>query len=158
MILYHLHNPAAPLYPCKCSKCNIDIGSEYFHCEICVSFDLCRYCYDNEHHEHEMHHMDGITFDKIFPSMSLIEILEILGHMSECSDTNCSSKNHRMEFVAYLDHIKQCKFKQCQSCSSYSRILNVHTMKCHDNNCLIPKCHSQRSINRARTVILSLSE
>eukprot|EP00924_Labyrinthula_sp_SR-Ha-C_P013817 snap_masked-scaffold_5-processed-gene-14.22-mRNA-1 protein AED:0.37 eAED:0.37 QI:0/-1/0/1/-1/1/1/0/1300 len=69
MLLYHLHNPAAPAHLYTCNSCGNDIiGLFRFSCSVCHEFSQCAACFNRLGHSHAM--------NKLIISKGLVETIE----------------------------------------------------------------------------------
>jgi E1A/CREB-binding protein len=173
MVLYHMHDPAAPKFLSQCGACYREIthGVRH-HCESCSNFDLCDECYkpvttglwarkDKRFAHDESHNFTPIDMETPSESKtqrqerrkSIKAHLELLEHCGTCSGRpKCTSSNcHRMRGL--FTHLRTCKLtyrKGCKTCSRFIALLSMHAKQCsvrHSEHCKIPFCDPIRERN-----------
>jgi len=157
MILYHLHNPAAPKILQQCGACYREIthGIRY-HCQKCSNFDLCQDCYkpiisgawaqrDPRFAHDKTHSFKRINMDdKSNPQFhseerakNLDEHLKLLVHATTCTiigKSKCTvPRCHQMKQL--LHHLRTCTIAQKNTCTVCTRVLSLLSM--HAKQCNI---------------------
>ena len=149
MLLYHLHNPKAPLYVHTCNECQQDIlGDCRFNCSVCPDFDLCARCYRHVNHIHRLKRIpvdvSGTADEKSNKEdrkkRSLALFLESLVHATSCK--GCSRPECR-KMKELLAHRNVCKVRASGGCDTCQRILcllQIHAKQCKDDSCKVLYC------------------
>lgn len=175
MVLFQLHNPAAPKFLQQCGACYRDIthGIRY-HCNNCSNFDLCEDCYQpvtsglwakrdprfahDERHTFEPVNMEepGDTTKSTDREKSLKAHVELLEHAAacggapECPLQNCQRMKEKFE------HVRSCDVRPKKDCKVCSRVLSLcamHARLCGEEGaCQVPFCDRIRDrYRRLRT-------
>lgn len=171
MVLFQLHNPAAPRFLQQCGACYRDITHGIrFHCTTCSNFDLCQECYDpvtsgewakkdprfshDKTHKFESIDMEATEESKKSRDERLISLkahIELLEHAATCSGApTCTSLNCQ-RLKKKLSHVETCTVKPKKDCKVCTRILSlcaVHSRLCTSSTpCPIPFCDRLRERN-----------
>ena len=172
MVLFQLHNPAAPLFLRQCGSCYRDIThGTRFHCNDCSNFDLCQECYEpvtsgrwaerDPRFGHDKAHMftpiDMEASTQTGSSReerqeSLKAHVALLEHVGTCLGApGCSLQNcQRMKKL--LDHVSSCEVKpksECRICTRLLSLCAIHSRKCTvGGSCPVPFCDRIREQNK----------
>lgn len=134
LLLYKLHMQRH--YVCK--ACNEKIFTSW-HCTVCCDFDLCKNCYGEGKHPHQMkqrylyNDRANVYKERLRNSLSFIQ------HVHECTSDKCEVKRCR-NFKNYLPHHwKYCILKgvRCWQCSTLMEVLKDHAKACKNDQCQI---------------------
>lgn len=163
MVLYHLHNPAAPSFVHTCNNCGefITTGRRWA-CQTCQTtdeFDLCDKCHGiqsvvNSHPHQLMPYSTTGSADRNMVdedaaarderNKSVMMHMRLLVHASECAEAKCESKNcHKMK--ALLRHGARCTVRAtggCHVCKRIWALLQIHARQCRmrREQCPVPRC------------------
>ena len=160
MVLYHLHNPAAPAFVCTCNVCGQEIqpGTGY-RCYDCSDYDVCERCIraPNFSHPHPLKRVgepkDGaaaggpLVAARSQRSEQLRRTMQLLVHSSMCNDPNCQSQNCKRVKMLFK-HGLECKVKYqggCNLCRRMWALLQIHAKSCRVENCPVPRCMDLRA-------------
>lgn len=151
MILYHLHNPIGSNAGTFCSLCLKDTGADpRWMCEICPEFSVCSSCYQRHNascHNHTLkhHQSTAIRGTEIKMEEMVKQLLDVLLHASQCHTTMshpCAYPN--CEILRRLfSHAHACNIRVaggCRHCKKTWFILLMHSRRCKDRCCGIPRC------------------
>jgi E1A/CREB-binding protein len=171
MILFQLHNPAAPLFLQQCGACYRDIthGVRH-HCNECSNFDLCQECYEpvtsglwakrDSRFEHDKSHtftpvdmeaLGDTEKSRENRQKTLKAHTALLEHAGTCQGApGCSLQNcQRMKKL--LDHVRSCEIKPKTDCRICTRLLSlcaIHARACTvRGTCPVPFCDRIRERN-----------
>lgn len=149
LLLYKLHMERH--YVCK--ACNEKMRTSW-HCTVCCDFDLCRNCYSEGKHPHQMKqrylYNDRLNAYK----EGLRNSLSFIQHAHECKKEKCEV-NGCKNFKKYLrDHWKYCIVKdvRCWQCSALLEVLKDHARGCKNDQCQILLCTFLKKKLRQRAV------
>ena len=160
MVLYHLHNPAAPAFVCTCNVCGQEIepGTGY-RCYDCSDYDVCERCIraPNFSHPHPLKRVgepkEGVglcnqqSAARSQRSEQLRRTMQLLVHTSQCKDPNCGSQNCKRVKMLFK-HGLECKVKYqggCNLCRRMWALLQIHAKSCRVENCPVPRCLDLRA-------------
>jgi E1A/CREB-binding protein len=156
MVLYHLHNPAAPSFVHSCNVCAKEVTQVRFQCTVCPDFDMCMDCAKTnkgrcpKSHQLKrinMQHdaMTALTTEQRQSRARSISLhMQLLEHASGCMIKDCPSHNcSKMKNL--LRHGATCKIRATGGCSICRRIwalLQIHARQCKDvsGKCPVPRC------------------
>ncbi|XP_057817200.1 histone acetyltransferase HAC1 isoform X2 [Cryptomeria japonica] len=153
MILYHLHNPAAPAFASTCNVCERDIETgQGWRCDTCVDFDICRSCYHNDKflgHPHKLiAHPSIIEYNaqnreaRQQRIVQLRKMLDLMVHASRCYSSQCQYPNCR-KVKGLFRHGTQCKIRAsggCPHCKKMWYLIQLHGRACKESKCRVPHC------------------
>ncbi|KNA23368.1 hypothetical protein SOVF_025270 isoform B [Spinacia oleracea] len=164
MILYHLHHPNGSNAGTSCGLCLKDIISAdpRWMCEICPEFNVCSSCYEKRGafcHNHTLMHHPSTAIRKTEVKMEELvkQLLDVLLHASRCQTTTnhpCSYPNCVI-LRRLFSHAHACSIRVaggCRHCKKTWFILLMHSRKCKDSSCGIPRCMELK--NHARRIEL----
>ncbi|XP_010929436.2 probable histone acetyltransferase HAC-like 1 isoform X1 [Elaeis guineensis] len=178
MVLYHLHNPAAPAFVTTCNVCQHDIETgQGWHCETCTDFDVCNACYQKDggvDHPHKLTNNPSIA-DRDAQNQEarekrvqqLRKMLDLLVHASQCRSPHCPYPNCR-KVKGLFRHGILCKIRAsggCQMCKKMWYLLQIHSRACKESNCHVPRCKDlkehmrrlqQQSESRRRAAVMEM--
>ncbi|WOL02901.1 histone acetyltransferase HAC1-like isoform X2 [Canna indica] len=158
MILFHLHNPTAPVFTFSCALChkNIDSGQNW-HCMICQGYHLCDSCYHRKGASHHMHQLvrDATTADRTLkPKQQSYEkiqiVLDVLLHASKCEAPGCTFV-YCLKVKKLFFHSRNCKVRShggCPSCKKIWLLLQRHACACQELDCPVPRCKDLKDYMR----------
>ncbi|KAG1361840.1 histone acetyltransferase HAC1 [Cocos nucifera] len=153
MVLYHLHNPAAPAFVTTCNICQQEIETgQGWRCETCTDFDVCNACYQKDggvDHPHKLTNHPSIA-DRDAQNQEarqkrvqqLRKMLDLLVHASQCRSSHCPYPNCR-KVKSLFRHGILCKTRAsggCQLCKKMWYLLQIHSRACKESNCHVPRC------------------
>ncbi|XP_008804273.1 histone acetyltransferase HAC1-like isoform X1 [Phoenix dactylifera] len=153
MVLYHLHNPAAPAFVTTCNICQHDIETgQGWRCETCTDFEVCNACYQKDggvDHPHPLTNNPSIA-DRDAQNQEarekrvqqLRKMLDLLVHASQCRSPHCPYPNCR-KVKGLFRHGMHCKTRAsggCQMCKKMWYLLQIHSRACKESNCHVPRC------------------
>ncbi|KAI3505620.1 hypothetical protein L1887_27753 [Cichorium endivia] len=153
MVLYHLHNPTAPLFLMTCNKCHLDVETlQGWRCEVCPKFNVCNNCYYNDggvDHPHKLinypsnDERDAQNKEaRQLRVVQLREMLDLLVHASQCRSSLCQYANCE-DVKGLFRHGMQCKvraFGGCHLCKKTLYLLQLHAQACKESQCHVPQC------------------
>jgi len=159
MVLWHLHNRAAPKFVQQCVSCSQEIVSgKRYHCNSCPDYDLCETCYKDPKTNrgsctHKLQEIkvesegqlesNGLTeTQRKQRQRNLMLHIQLIEHASGCTSPSCTSKNCA-KMKEYLQHARTCKTKVvggCRICKRIWTLLRIHAQKCKKPVCPIPQC------------------
>ena len=165
MVLYLLHNPAAPKFLQQCGACYLDIthGTRY-HCDQCPDFDLCQECYepvttglwakrDARFAHDKSHKFTAYDMEATAESLAAREQrqkalkghIALLEHTGRCAGPPACSLQNCDRMKGFFRHVQDCNTKPKKDCRICSRLLSlcaVHARTCtaRGGNCPIPFC------------------
>ncbi|KAG6494386.1 probable histone acetyltransferase HAC-like 1 isoform X1 [Zingiber officinale] len=177
MILYHLHNPAAPAFVTTCNVCHRDIESGLgWRCESCPDFDVCNDCYKKGgiDHPHKLtNHPSMADRDaqnkeaRAKRVLQLRKMLDLLVHASQCRSPQCQYPNCR-KVKGLFRHGIQCRTRAsggCVLCKKMWYLLQIHSRACKESECSVPRCRDlkehlrrlqQQSDSRRRAAVMEM--
>ncbi|KRY07386.1 Histone acetyltransferase [Trichinella patagoniensis] len=125
---------------CACCK-----GTDaIFHCTICVKFDLCRACYENSNHKHNMEPMKAVSIHEYtahcaspISSECISRMKEEEEHYRHCPDNDCSMFYCR-KIKRILDHVLIChRSVNCKYYRQFLKLRSLHAEHCHAKYCIV---------------------
>lgn len=171
MVLFQLHNPAAPLFLQQCGACYRDIthGVRY-SCNNCSKFDLCEDCYKpvtsglwakrDSRFEHDPSH----TFTPIDMEVSIDSAMSqedrqkalkahcaLLEHAGDCPGAPACSLQNCQKMKKLFNHVRSCEIKpksDCRICTRLISLCAIHARTCKiADSCPVPFCDRIRDRN-----------
>lgn len=171
MVLFQLHNPAAPLFLQQCGACYRDIthGVRY-NCNNCSKFDLCEECYKpvtsglwakrDSRFEHDPSH----TFTPIDMEVSADSAMNqedrqralkahcaLLEHAGSCEGAPACSLQNCQKMKKLFNHVRTCEIKpknDCRICTRLISLCAIHARTCIiAGSCPVPFCDRIRDRN-----------
>ena len=171
MVLFQLHNPAAPLFLQQCGACYRDIthGVRY-SCNNCSKFDLCEDCYKpvtsglwtkrDSRFEHDPSH----TFTPIDMEVSIDSAMSqedrqkalkahcaLLEHAGDCPGAPACSLQNCQKMKKLFNHVRSCDIKpksDCRICTRLVSLCAIHARTCKvADSCPVPFCDRIRDRN-----------
>jgi hypothetical protein len=171
MVLFQLHNPAAPLFLQQCGACYRDIthGVRY-SCNNCSKFDLCEDCYKpvtsglwakrDSRFEHDLSH----TFTPIDMEVSIDSAMShedrqkalkahcaLLEHAGDCQGAPVCSLQNCQKMKKLFNHVRSCDIKpktDCRICTRLISLCAIHARTCEvADSCPVPFCDRIRDRN-----------
>ncbi len=171
MVLFQLHNPAAPLFLQQCGACYRDIthGVRY-SCNNCSKFDLCEDCYKpvtsglwakrDSRFEHDLSH----TFTPIDMEVSIDTAMSqedrqkalkahcaLLEHAGGCQGAPACSLQNCQKMKKLFNHVRSCDIKpktDCRICTRLISLCAIHARTCEvADSCPVPFCDRIRDRN-----------
>ncbi|KDD71691.1 hypothetical protein H632_c4555p0, partial [Helicosporidium sp. ATCC 50920] len=164
MVLYHLHNPAAPAFSSSCNVCQAEIAvGEGYRCTVCADFDMCNACHARpaSAHPHPLvPHVRQIdeTQSRLTEqerqerTLAQQRALQMLVHASSCAD--CANPSCA-QMKGLFSHAMGCANKppagNCRACWHMWALLNSHASHCTARDCPVPECLTIRERSRQRS-------
>ncbi|KAL9226567.1 hypothetical protein vseg_002364 [Gypsophila vaccaria] len=149
MLLYHLHNQKEPIVEAACSLCLKCIGTDpKWTCDMCPDFIVCNVCYQRSNaccHSHTLtSHPPLISGSRTKIAEMVRELLDVVLHSSRCQTTGCHCSYPKCTVLRRLfAHAHSCSFRAsggCRHCRKAWFILMLHSRKCKDSDCKVPRC------------------
>ncbi|KAK9683256.1 hypothetical protein RND81_10G126800 [Saponaria officinalis] len=142
MILYHLHNQKESSVGPTCSLCLKSIGADSkLTCEMCPDFLVCGTCYRRSN---ACCHSHTLTCDSTVIAEMVSELLDVLLHASRCQTTGYRCSYPKCTLLKRLFyHTHKCSIRVsggCRHCRKTWFILMLHSQRCEDSNCQVPRC------------------
>lgn len=162
MVLYHLHNPAAPAFTSSCNACNREIQpGQGYRCTVCPDYDVCVNCKQAPgfKHEHPLKkqsaqadaRMSRVSEEERRARQEqLRKTMELLVHASSCQDKNCPHPSC-FKVKMLFQHSLTCSTKAtggCTYCRRMWALLQLHAKSCTTPNCPVPRCRDLKQYRR----------
>lgn len=172
MVLFQLHNPAAPLLLQQCGACYRDIthGVRH-HCKQCSNFDLCQECFepvtsglwakrDKRFKHDKSHRFTAIDMEAPVDSersredrkQTLKAHVKLLEHAGTCEGAPGCSLHNCQRMKKFFEHVLGCNIKPKTDCRICTRLLSlcaIHARTCTIRGvCSVPFCDRIRERNK----------
>jgi len=162
MVLYHLHNPAAPAFTSSCNVCSRELEpGQGFRCSVCTDYDVCAVCKNKPgfSHPHELKKQSSQTDSRVSRMSEeerrarqeqLRKTMQLLVHASSCQDKKCPHPSC-FKVKMLFQHSLTCQTKAtggCQYCRRMWALLQLHAKSCTTPNCPVPRCRDLKQYRR----------
>jgi len=155
MFLFHTQNPDVPKSIPQCNLCNKVVAEPtWMKCEECEDFEVCNSCMKVKPHGHPHPLVKAETRLKISREEEirkrkvLHSQVNLLVHSSGCRNTECKTEMCS-KMKTFVEHFRTCKMpkrSECNTCTKFSYLLQIHARQCRvpGDNCPVPSCYRLR--------------